>query len=663
MAITVRTAPKPPVSVTATAVITSTANATSYMRVQWPAPPSQPRPISALNLYRRGVLLEQLPASERSYMDTTAAVGISYSYAVSVVSTTVTESARRSSSGAPRVPRRPVWSADTPAALTLADGGQYSFASTGSHPDGLAVTYSLVNGAAGYSCTLTGMLTAGSASATLTLRLTSSDGLYEDRSLAVTVSAVSGADFVIPVSTASRTFDGDNASSGFGGAQWRTVGGVNRAPTAGDIIELAAGTHGPMVFQDLTGNSGAGGRITIRGPQSGAAQAVIRRNSPGGGGFIVNCLRSSYVTMNGRNTSLPNTEAGKYQCGIKVMYATGATSANKDQPTTWFKGGGRCHHATFSYIEVDGGNMVQGKGAHGCQFNDHSAAYSRNLAANAGLWVEDLQFDHWWLHGCTSGFYVGPNYDQSDLPLRRITIEHNRIENVEEQGISGKSWWTGPNHIRHNYIHTTGLDKSGNAIQRAGITILGTATVNNNWLQNVGDGVPGLSLTVPNGIRPYVYEGPLAGVAEPNGFGTYSTFEIWIYNNVVVGTIENGLLMGSSAGAVKFIPYIFNNTLVSSGDYGLVIDNADGNNGWIRNNVIAGNNNGGTQALYGVVSQANNLTQGSLSGLFENAAADNYHLASPQAASGTVGTDIAATDYDGDSRAQGSADKGAYEYP
>ena len=72
-------------------------------------------------------------------------------------------------------------------------------------------------------------------------------------------SAASAANFVIPAGTASATFDG-----------------AARGVQPGQVIELAAGVHGPLTFRNIIGT--ASQPVVIRSAANG--QAIIRRVSP-----------------------------------------------------------------------------------------------------------------------------------------------------------------------------------------------------------------------------------------------------------------------------------------------------------------------------------------------------------------------------------------------
>jgi hypothetical protein len=86
--------------------------------------------------------------------------------------------------------RPPVWSG-APATTVLSSGGTQNFSTYASDPDGDVLTFSLVGATGGYSITSAGVLTAGSASQSVTIRVTDSNGLYADHVCAVTVGSSS----------------------------------------------------------------------------------------------------------------------------------------------------------------------------------------------------------------------------------------------------------------------------------------------------------------------------------------------------------------------------------------------------------------------------------------------------------------------------------------
>lgn len=621
MATAIRTSPKPPVSVTATAVITSTANATAHLRVEWPAPPTQPQPVSALNLYRNGVLLGTLPSSTRSYTDAVAVAGVSYSYAVTVVSITTSESPPRSSASAPRMPRRPLWAANTPTSRTMAQGDQFSFAGYGSHQDGLAVTYGLVSPPTGYSMTSGGVLTSGGASSTLTLRLTASNGLYADHTFAVTVSQTgSAATYVIPASTSARTLNGGSASG------WSAFGPA-RAPTGGDIIELAAGNHGTLIFNNLTGTS-SDNRITVR---NGSGQVVITSSATNAVEYS-GCQYVDFVFDN----------AGQAY-GLKIQATSASAAFDKG-----IKAEGDNSYVRWAYVEIDGRRTSWTSAVQPIGFFGHHQYTTRS----GGLFQQDhIVVDHCYIHHMAGeGIYFGPNYSNGSRPLRNIEVAHNLITDCGRDGFQGKCFFEGTNSVHDNEVWRCGRNTADTqAGQRFGLSInSGKADFYNNKIYESGE----------SGIQVFTQNGP--GTSAFSGYGPYSSFDCEIYNNLIVdsGVIDNapvntghGITLGAG-DATYCLPrgYVYNNTVVGSEGDGISFG-SNTNAGWIRNNVLL-NNAGGAYSA-GTSSASNNKTTGSVNA--------SYRLTSEDAAVGSIGTDISATDLDGVSRA-GTASKGCYEY-
>ena len=184
----------------------------------------------------------------------------------------------------------------------------------------------------------------------------------------------------------------------------------------------------------------------------------------------------------------------------------------------------------------------------------------------------------------------------------------------------------------------------------------GTASFYNNWVEDIGAG----NTTAPGLVKAirFAQDGGPPDNSAFNGYGPYDSFEVRAYNNVIVNSADDGLATYLSAASVAgMVPYFYNNTIVTCGDRGILLNGTEG--GWVRNNIVLGCATAIT--LDGTTTKTSNLESGAPSTIFVAPEASNYHLASEQAASGSIGTDIAATDYAGTSRT-GTASKGAYEF-
>ena len=81
--------------------------------------------------------------------------------------------------------------------------------------------------------------------------------------------------------------------------------------------------------------------------------------------------------------------------------------------------------------------------------------------AHPGLWREGILIEDNYIHDVESeGMYVGPNYQDGDLPLRNIEIRNNRVEDIGWDGINTKSMWAGDNSIHHNDVRRAGKNSS-----------------------------------------------------------------------------------------------------------------------------------------------------------------------------------------------------------
>jgi hypothetical protein len=445
------------------------------------------------------------------------------------------------------------------------------------------------------------------------------------------------------IGTSAATFNGASAVP--------LGGGSARAVAAGEVVEFAAGTHVPITISNLLGT--AANPITVRGPTTGVA--TIRKTGTLATGFIFTLKSCRYFTLDGATTDTGvalDTDGKRHN--IKIMYSTGAGAGAKDTPTAWLKfndSGGATYsgtrNCTIRYIRIDGGYPTFSNDGIGISTNSAGSL----ITSYPGVFQDGMLIEHNYISAAEGeGMYIGPEFVDGKLPLKNIEIRYNLVTDCGWDGIQGKNWWEGTNSMHHNIALRNGAAHV--AAQETGIYLQsGTGDIYNNWSE--GNSNDGLHMSVDNG--------PSATVSPGSGYPIYATFAVNVYNNVSILNGQSGFHVGGSGGATKPDVKTYNNTFVSNVGPGVDYTSAPTSGSWIRNNISL--NNTGANVTPGSGSQSNNLTSGTPASVFVSPGAGNYHLLAAQAAVGTVGTDIAATDYDGDTRTTATADKGAYEYP
>lgn len=585
--------------------------------------------------------------ASNQYADTSLTASTAYQYRCRAVDTTERASEYSYSSGTTSsgvANQAPVWT--SPINLSLQQGSSVSIASYASDPEGDQLTFAkvasdpnaanivLVSGPGVLSCT------AACPVDVYTLTVSASDGaLSTNGTITLTVTAAStGTNW--DITTGTSTYDATQVQPG-------------------DTITIlrGAGTRTPLLIRNVAGTLAA--PITIRGDQSGVV--TIRRSAPQqNGGFVLEFQNCRHFTVNGYLAS------GTRNCGIKVMYATGASSGNKDNPSMWVKFSGAstltsaytaCNNFTVKYVHVDGGYPTYS--TLGSAFYSNDLRFKKSNSNYNGLFQEDIVFEYNYVQRAfAQGFYVGPNWVEDSIPLKNITVRYNQIEDTGGTGISGKNWWEGTNAIHGNVILRSGQNLT-NSNSRNGLSITsGTGSIYNNWVEDNGADnttAPGLAQGIRNGTD----DGPPTTAVA--GYSTYSSFSCDIYNNVVINAAEEGIVINRETGTTPVAPTIFNNTVLDCGTGGIKVTAGDG--GFVRNNIVL--NSSTAVTLGGTTTAANNLTSGyTQSALFVAPESADYHLAIDNSDTRAVdgsGTDIAATDYEGTSRS-GTASKGAFEY-
>ncbi len=484
----------------------------------------------------------------------------------------------------------------------------------------------------------------------------------------VAVVAETAATFVIPTSTSSRSFD-------FGSpAGWADYG-PDRAPRAGDIVELAAGTHGPLTFTRVEGT--AADPIVIRGSRAGLV--TIRRVNPSSGSFVCQ-IQGRHWVLDGY---LPSAERG---CGIRILYATNASSTARDAPSGWlnisdapaWRSAGLLKptgFATIRYILVDGGHVwnpatsaldptARSSNGIGIQINSHNSyKYTENQTNGVPtLFREGYLLEHNWIKNVQGeGMYMGPNWrhttpsnspaDADDLPLRNFTVRYNRLEDIGGDCISGKCWIEGDNRIHHNTIHhgTTEWGEDGSHVV-GGITGDNmSASVYCNYLEQ--GATPAILM--------YMYQMPSSLPFGP--------FVGEVYNNIIVGfapcparATADAINIGADPDSLPITGRIYNNTVVDVTGTDTLNINANATpDSFIRHNLCA--NATGISAGPGTAS--NNWIGSVAAARFVSYAERDFRLRSDSPCVDTVPNGFPSTDFYGTSRPQGSAaDQGACEH-
>ena len=619
----------------------------STVTVTWTAS-TDPSGISAYrvrrdDVFRGSVLGDVLEYTESGVPDGT------YTYAVRAVDASANLNTSASSVGATVTVQVTSPVPDVPISLAVATVSSsrldvsWAAGPNGATPTGyrlqrantLAGTYSTVYEGASTSFSDTGLPAAATRYYKVLAKNGANESAYSTPVAGTTQNTPDGAaDFVIPESTAARTITNNVPASGlaiaYNSVTWLSLatGGKTR-PTAGDIIELANGTHGQITF---TLNGTSAGDIEVR--TRGATRTTISSTAD----YPLLLLNCNYLTINGRDLGS--------QYGLYVT-SPGAAS------TSLIKVQGFCTFLTIKNFELDGKRttFVSAVTPIGLSLHDN------NAKADGTRYQEGRVVYNFYAHNLGGeGIYCGSNYTNGAAPMKSIEIYNGLIEDTGRDGIQGKQWWAGSNSIHDNVLRRVGRNSSDQQGQRPGIDITsGKGVVYNNLVIDAGE----------VGIRFTAQDGPLVGKAATFlGYPSFSTFPCEAYNNVVVNA---GVAGGNSAtghgfnvnnvtnGAVYPVASVYNNTVIYCEGSGISFtSNVVG--GIAQNNILLENASPTSNGSGATVD--NNYSTGLAASVLVNPSAENYRLQSEKAV--TAGL-TSATDINGDSRA-GTASKGAYEY-
>ena len=411
----------------------------------------------------------------------------------------------------------------------------------------------------------------------------------------------------------------------------------------GDSVTLSSGTRGPLRIQGCNGT--AANPIIIRNDPNASARTVISRSGGSAGGFLFDCTTCIGVEIDGSYKWNGAPKNKTY--GIKIMLASGP------EPTSFLRVAGLSRFVTIRNIEIAGIFPNGASTGIGISINDHSI----KRINHPGLWREGYLVEDNYIHNVSvSGMYIGPNYDQKELPLRNVEIRHNLIEDTGWEGINTKSMWAGENSIHHNVIRRAGLNgnRSDDPSQYSGITNnSGTVEIYNNWIEKTGQ----------HGIMVWTSQGPKAS----EGVGPFPTH---IWNNVIVDAgglwrpfmlSSYGIRVGAEDGCAKPIPYVYDNTIVDSRQSAINFGSNVGSGGYVHDNIIAGVESNPISAP-GFIKLTNNRV-GSVSQMgFVDAARLNFRLNANSPARNKGSDSFPQIDFDNVTRPKGGApDQGAFE--
>lgn len=430
----------------------------------------------------------------------------------------------------------------------------------------------------------------------------------------------------------------------------------------GDTVVLAAGSRGPLKISNLAGSLSS--PIIVRNDTTASGPVVIRRTAGSAGGYVFECRNCVNVVFDGSAgwsgapvgtcsgisaATWPAIQPPGARCGIKVTMTGG------ESPSAFFKMLGTSRNFTIRGVEVDGVWPSIAINGTGIDVNDHEVS-----AAQTGLWRENILIEDCYIHDVQGeGMYVGPNWlaganDTTDvLRLRNIKIQYNATENTGNSGIAVKSAIQGPNLIYRNIIQGAGMSSAagGGAAHALAVTEGGSGmSIIGNKVFDAREGQPGSGSG--NAIHAYTQLAPLD--KEP--------FKILIANNVVGDARKHGIVVGSNAGAARYVPTIQFNTIVNVADTAVSINANTAIGGNISDNILAGSGAKLVASSTSISKAANSIGDVASQG-FVNPAARDFRLTASSSNKDTASTASISDDYNGVSRPFGGApDRGAYEF-
>jgi hypothetical protein len=245
--------------------------------------------------------------------------------------------------------------------------------------------------------------------------------------------------------------------------------------------------------------------------------------------------------------------------------------------------------------------------------------------------------------GNGEGFYLGPNGDDGDVPLKDMEVSYNLVVTPSRDCFNLKLIYSGANSLHHNYSESCGVQ--GDANQDSGIEYQNGGNVeiySNIWIEPSGRCISFVQSVPPGGFSRYVRV--FNNLCIRPGAGPSVNNEAFSFNRQPSGFDYSPLL-------------IYNNTVIDPTGV-CVAGNSNVAGGEIRDNILAD-----CTVSSGTWSVGNNKTGTTASQGFVNAGSDDYHLTSGSAARNAQTGGAPLDDLDGTTRPQqGTSDQGAYEY-
>ena len=455
---------------------------------------------------------------------------------------------------------------------------------------------------------------------------------------------------------------------------WASIrtSGTGATPGSGDTIIMNAGVRGPVQFSNCNGT--LANRLRIIN-QVGAASPVNFKDATGNSSptRFFDCNNCNFVSLDGSGGHTGNAQG---YCGVAEGARTSTipvvgedcgflfdVDAGDPASVAWIGFRSRSTGWQVKGVLVDGTNL-SGTGGIGIFCNDGGELFLPDR-----LWREDIDIQHNVIRdtGPSSGegMYCGTNAPNLSLPLRRVTIRYNFLQNIAREGINGKYWLDGgtANAIEYNYVETAGFKVPSGNDQNDGINCVSCdALINGNVVRDSGgNGITCKNLQVDSTQDPLVDSSPANGlqpVTDPEHLCV-------VTNNVVIdpGVSTNDtsecITTFKGAGTNQYGPItVENNTCISPDGTGI-------NKGASVSGVCTASDNIIADAPTKIsgCNDTNNPTGTVASFNFDSAAGDDYELSATSTNTCDDDPDGApALDYEGETRPESTArDIGADE--